>query len=167
MKAEQSARGARSHVMPKTRKTARRPVSRKPVPGSDTFALATAGAELALAALSVVNARTPMIAKAMNDPMRGSYAELTRMVSEKPLAFAKSAAAGGPGLLAMASESNRYLSEAWRTPGFGFTPGLAASMSAMAFWGRMMSLGVAWQSAMLTPIHAEATANARRLAPKT
>ena len=158
--------------MPRTRKTARRPARRKPVPGSDTFALATAGGELALAALSVVNARMPMIAKAMNDPMRGDYAELTRMVSEKPLAFAKSAAAGGPGLLAMAAESNRYFTEAWRspdlrfTPSLGFTPGLAASMNAMAFWGRMMSLGVAWQAAMLAPVHAEATANARRLAPK-
>jgi hypothetical protein len=151
--------------MPRTRKTSR-PARLKPAAPSDTFALATAGAEMTLAALRVVNARTPMIARALSDPMRGDYAELTRMVSEKPLAFAKSAAAGGPGLLAMAAESNRYLTEAWRSPGLGLAPGLAASMNAMAFWGRMMSLGVAWQSAMLAPVHAEATANARRLAPK-
>ncbi len=75
---------------------------------ADAFALATAGAELALASLRVVNARTPMITRALNDPMRGDYAELSRMVSEKPLAFAQGAAAGGPAWLAMAAESNRY-----------------------------------------------------------
>ena len=42
-----------------------------------------------------------------------------------------------------------------------------ASLGAMAFWGRMMSLGVAWQSAMLAPVHAVATANASRLGAKT
>jgi len=135
--------------------------SRKATP-ADTFALATAGAELALASLRVVNARMPMIVQALNDPMRGNYAELTRMVSEKPLAFAKGAAAGGPGWLAMAAESNRYLAQAWKAPSYGFAP----AMTAFAFWGRMMSLGVAWQSAMLAPVHVEATANARRLGPK-
>jgi hypothetical protein len=134
---------------------------------SDAFALATANAELALATLRVVNARTPMIMAALQDPMRGNYAELTRMVSEKPLAFAQGAAAGGPGFLAMAAESNRYFTQAWKTPRFGAAPGLDAAlnagMGAMAFWGRMMSLGVAWQSAMLAPVHAAATANARRL----
>jgi hypothetical protein len=63
---------------------------------SDAFALATANAELAMATLRVVNARTPMIVEALRDPMRGDYAELTRMVSEKPMAFARGAAAGAP-----------------------------------------------------------------------
>ena len=129
----------------------------------DAFSLATTGAELALASLRVVGARTPMIVQALRDPMRGDYAELTRMVSEKPLAFARGAAAGGPGLLAMTRESNRYLGEAWRTPGLSF---VATPLAAMAFWGRMMSLGMAWQTAMLTPVHAAATANARRLGAK-
>lgn len=142
-----------------------RKTRRKATP-ADTFALATAGAELALASLKVVGARTPMIVQAMSDPMRGNYAELTRMVSEKPLAFAKGAAAGGPAWLAMAAESNRYLAQAWKTPSYGLAPAMNASLGAMAFWGRMMSLGVAWQSAMLAPVHAEATANARRLSPK-
>lgn len=142
-----------------------RKTRRKATP-ADAFALATAGAELALASLKVVNARTPMIVQAFSDPMRGNYAELTRMVSEKPLAFAKGAAAGGPAWLAMAAESNRYLTEAWKKPGQGFAPAMTASLGAMAFWGRMMSLGVAWQSAMLAPVHAEATANARRLGVK-
>ena len=44
--------------------------------------------------------------------------------------------------------------------------GMDASLGAFAFWGRMMSLGVAWQSAMLAPVHAAATANARRLDAK-
>jgi hypothetical protein len=83
--------------------------------------------------------------------MRGNYAELTRMVSEKPLAFAQGASAGGPAWLAMAAESNRYLAQAWKTPRYGLAPALSASLGAMAFWGRMMSLGVAWQSAMLAP----------------
>jgi hypothetical protein len=146
--------------MARTRKTTRRTTARKASP-VDTFALATAGAELALASLRVVNARTPMIVQAFNDPMRGNYAELTRMVSEKPLAFARGAAAGGPGWLAMAAESNRYFTQAWT-----LTPGLATATNALAFWGRMMSLGVAWQSAMLAPVHAAATANARRLGSK-
>ena len=142
-----------------------RKTRRKATP-ADAFALATAGAELALASLKVVGARTPMIVQAMSDPMRGNYAELTRMVSEKPLAFAKGAAAGGPAWLAMAAESNRYLAQAWKTPTYGLAPAMNASLGAMAFWGRMMSLGVAWQSAMLAPVHAEATANARRLGSK-
>lgn len=141
--------------------------SRRKATPADTFALATAGAELALASLRVVNARMPMIVQALNDPARGNYAELTRMVSEKPLAFAKGAAAGGPGWLAMAAESNRYLAQAWKAPTYGLAPAMTASLGAMAFWGRMMSLGVAWQSAMLAPVHAEATANARRLGPKS
>lgn len=145
--------------------TSPRKTRRKATP-ADAFALATAGAELALASLKVVGARTPMIVQAMSDPMRGNYAELTRMVSEKPLAFAKGAAAGGPAWLAMAAESNRYLSQAWKTPTYGLAPAMNASLGAMAFWGRMMSLGVAWQSAMLAPVHAEATANARRLGSK-
>jgi hypothetical protein len=143
-----------------------RKTRRKAATAADAFALATAGAELAMASLSVVNARTPMIALALRDPMRGDYGELTRMVSEKPLAFAKGAAASGPAWLAMAAESNRYLAQAWKTPTFGLAPTLNASLGAMAFWGRMMSLGVAWQSAMLTPVHAVATANARRLSGK-
>ena len=146
--------------------TSPRKTRRKAATPADAFALATAGAELALASLKVVNARTPMIVQAMSDPMRGNYAELTRMVSEKPLAFAKGAAAGGPAWLAMAAESNRYLAQVWKTPTYGLAPAMNASLGAMAFWGRMMSLGVAWQSAMLAPVHAEATANARRLGPK-
>jgi hypothetical protein len=141
--------------MTKPRKT-----RRKPATALDAVSLATIGAELTLASLQVVGARAPMIAQAWRDPMRGDYAELTKMVSEKPLAFARGAAAGGPGLLAMAAESNRYLGEAWKAPGLGF---VATPLAAMAFWGRMMSLGLAWQSAMITPVHAAATANARRL----
>jgi hypothetical protein len=145
--------------MARTRKT----TTRRKTAASDGFALATASAELALASLSVINARTPMIVRALHDPMRGNYAELTRMVSEKPLAFAQGASAGGPAWLAMAAESNRYLAQAWKTPRYGVAPVLSASLGAFAFWGRMMSLGVAWQSAMLAPVHAVATANARRL----
>lgn len=148
--------------MARTRKTA----ARRKTAASDSFALATAGAELALASLRVVNARTPMIVQAFNDPMRGNYAELTRMVSEKPLAFAQGASAGGPAWLAMAAESNRYLVQAWKTPSYGLAPAMDASLGALAFWGRMMSLGVAWQAAVLAPVHAAAMANARRLGPK-
>ncbi|WP_165185433.1 hypothetical protein [Caulobacter soli] len=141
--------------MPKAR------TPRRKATAADAFSLASASTELALASLRVVNARTPMIARALSDPMRGDYAELTRMVSEKPLAFARGAAAGGPGWLAMAAESNRYFAQAWST-----TPGLSSATNAFAFWGRMMSLGVAWQAAMLAPVHAAATANARRLDAK-
>ena len=132
----------------------------------DAFSLATTAGELAMASWRVVGARTPMIVQAWRDPMRGNYAELTKMVSEKPLAFARGAAAGGPGLAAMAAESNRYLGEMWKSPGLGYANPMAAPMAAMAFWGRMMSLGMAWQSAMITPVHAAATANARRLGPR-
>ncbi|TCS13972.1 hypothetical protein [Caulobacter sp. BK020] len=138
--------------MPRPRKSRRRTTAAAAV------ALASVNAELALASLSVIGARAPMIVQALQDPMRGNYAELGRMVSEKPLAFAKGAAAAGPAWLAMAAESNRYFAQAWCA-----TPSLAAATGAMAFWGRMLSLGLAWQSAMLVPIHAAATANARRL----
>jgi hypothetical protein len=149
--------------MTRIRKTPRR----RRGTSSDAFALASASAELALASLRVIDARAPMIVAAARDPMRGNYAELARMVSEKPLAFAQGAAAAGPAWLAMAAESNRYLAQAWKTPRLSLAPALEASLGAMAFWGRMMSLGVAWQSAMLAPIHAAATANARRLGPET
>ncbi len=135
--------------------------SRRKATPADAFALASANTELALASLRVVNARAPMIARALGDPMRGDYAELTRMVSEKPLAFARGAAAGGPAWLAMAAESNRYLAQAWTV-----TPGLSSATDAFAFWGRMISLGMAWQAAMLAPVHAVATANDRRLRAK-
>ncbi|KQZ18374.1 hypothetical protein [Caulobacter sp. Root1472] len=151
--------------MPKTRPQTRKP--RRKATSAGAFALASASAELALASLRVIDARTPMIVAAVRDPMRGNYAELTRMVSEKPLAFAQGAAAAGPAWLAMAAESNRYLAQAWKAPRAGLAPALDASLGAMAFWARMMSLGVAWQSAMLAPIHAAATANARRLGAKT
>ena len=148
--------------MTKPRKT-----RRKTATVFDAFSLATASAELAVASLQVVNARTPLIVQAWRDPMRGDYAELTKMISEKPLAFARGAAAGGPGLRAMAAESNRYLGAAWKMPTLGFAASpLAGPLAAMAFWERMMSLGMAWQSAMLTPVHAAATANARRLGAK-
>jgi hypothetical protein len=150
--------------MPRTRKP------RRKASPADAFALATTGAELALASLRVINARTPMIVHAVNDPMGGNYAELGRMVSEKPLAFARGAHAAGPAWLAMAAESNRYFSrswaQAWKTPTWDLAPTLDASLGAMAFWGRMMSLGVASRSAMLAPLHASATANARRLGGK-
>jgi hypothetical protein len=148
--------------MTRIRKTPRR----RKATSSDAFALASASAELALASLRVIDARAPMIVAAARDPMRGNYAELARMVSEKPLAFAQGASAGGPAWLAMAAESNRYLAQAWKTPSYGLAPAMSASLGAFAFWGRMMSLGVAWQSAMLAPVHAAATANARRLGPK-
>lgn len=153
--------------MPKTRPQTRKP--RRKATSAGAFALASASAELALASLRVIDARAPMIVAAVRDPMRGDYAELTRMVSEKPLAFAQGAAAAGPAWLAMAAESNRYLAQAWnwKAPRAGLAPALDASLGAMAFWARMMSLGVAWQSAMLAPIHAAATANARRLGAKT
>jgi hypothetical protein len=151
--------------MPKTRPGTRKP--RRKAISADAFALASASAELALASLRVIDARAPMIVAAARNPMGGNYAELARMVSEKPLAFAQGAAAAGPAWLAMAAESNRYLAQTWKTPRHGLAPALDASLSAMAFWGRMMSLGLAWQSAMLTPIHAAATANARRLGTKT
>ncbi|WP_426013062.1 hypothetical protein [Caulobacter sp. DWR2-3-1b2] len=148
--------------MTKPRKT-----RRKTATVVDAFCLATTAGELALASWQVVGARTPMIAQALRDPMRGDYAELTKMVSEKPLAFARGAAAGGAGLLAMVADSNRYLGEAWKAPGLGVVAApVAAPMAAMAFWGRMMSLSMAWQAAMITPVHAAATANARRLGPK-
>jgi len=131
----------------------------------DAFSLAAAGTELALASLQVVNARTPMIVQAWREPLSGNYAELSRMVSEKPLAFARGAVAGGPGLLAMAAESNRYLTDAWTAP-VGAAAGLTAAWGLVQFWGRMATLGLAWQSAALAPVHAVATANARRLAPK-
>lgn len=151
--------------MPQARSTSRRPSRRSPrkATARDILALATTQAELAAASLSVVGARVPMIAAAWRDPMGGNYAELTRMVSEKPLAFARGAAAAAPAWLALTAESNRYLTEAWRGPAPGLAPGFAAAAGALAFWTRMASLGVAWQTAMLAPVHAAATANARRL----
>jgi hypothetical protein len=146
--------------MSRPRQPRRQP--RRRATAADAFAVATVNAELALASLSVVGARAPLILQAISDPMRGDYAELGRMISEKPLAFARGAAAGRPAWLAMAAESNRYFAQNWT-----LTPSLAAATGAMAFWGRMLSLGLAWQSAMLAPVHAAATANARRLGSRT
>ncbi len=138
---------------------------RKPATALDAFSLAASSAELTLATMQVVAARTPMIAKALRDPLRGNYAELTRMVTEKPVAFARGAMAGGPGWIAMAAESNRYLTHAWKVPNHSAS-GMTAALDMFQFWGRMMSLGVAWQAATMAPVHTVAMANARRLAPR-
>jgi len=149
--------------------TARKTRTRKPrrtAGPAEAIALATHSAELALASMAVVGARTPLIASAAREPAKGDYAELTRMVVEKPLAFAKGAPAGAPAWAAMTAETQRYLAQAWNTPRLGAFPAMDATLAAMAFWGRMASLSLTWQTAMLAPVHAAATANARRLGGK-
>lgn len=141
---------------------------------------ARAGQELLQASGDVIARRLEIVADAIRDPFTADYRELTLMGSEKVEALAASASAGMSGAMAVADRASRVAAResaaargaldavmASKTPMEAMT---AQSMWAANAWTRSMREGWAMSAALmklqadtLKPIHAAATANARRL----
>jgi hypothetical protein len=141
---------------------------------------ARSGQELLQASGSVISRRLEIAAEAMCNPMSGDYVELALMGSEKVEALTASAAAGLAGAMAFAEASRRAVAregeaaqDALHELASSHTPAdLLQAQGRWAFdvWDRAirngLSLSVAaleLQAGALAPIHAAATANARRL----
>ncbi|WBQ19202.1 hypothetical protein [Sphingobium yanoikuyae] len=125
--------------------------------------LASDWAETMASARSVVAARMPTIAAAWINPFAADYRELTRMVTEKTSAFGHSHRS-----ISFAQEAVRRASEA-NVHALGKLSG--GGFFGWSEWTKLAerNLDIATTLAMLptralAPIHAEATANARRLA---
>lgn len=139
-----------------------------------------AGAQTLEAARDVMAARLEILAAGLVDPARADLAEMSLMGSEKVEALSASVGAMAEGLgraggrvaLGAAQEADRAL-EAAAAAARARTPAqfLEAQLSyGLGLWGRAMSQAVTLnrdllkaQSEALAPIHAAATANARRL----
>jgi hypothetical protein len=141
---------------------------------------ARAGQELLQASGDVIARRLEIVAEAVRDPLKADYAELALMGSEKVEALAASARAGLTGALAVAGTANAVAARETAAAGRAFDAVMAArtpaeAMTAQGVWAaeamaRSMrdgwALGGAMlrlQAGMLKPIHAAATANAKRL----
>ena len=104
--------------------------------------LATQTAEMLVASAQVISVRTARMAAAGPTPNARDRREFSRMGTEKVAAAGKSAMAAGTRLPALMLATPGHSTAAW-----------------MALWGQWARLG----SAALAPVHATATANARRL----
>ncbi len=139
-----------------------------------------ASQELAAAAGGVVVRRLEIIAEAARDPLKADYAELALMGTEKVEALTASAAIGVSGAM-RAAETARRVVEREGAAARKALDAIAAARSpaealgaqgqwALNAWSRSVRDGWALGAAMLKlqadalqPIHAAATANARRL----
>lgn len=136
--------------------------------------------ELATASAAVVQRRLEIVQAALADPLRADHVELGRMGAEKVEALAASAGAACVGALDLADRSARaalresaeaeaHLARLARTGG-GLDTVVEQTNWALGVWSR--ALATSWtlggallksQAETLAPIHAAATANARRL----
>lgn len=138
------------------------------------------GAEMMQAASEVIAARMAILADGLADPMRADIREMSLMGTEKMEALSASGAAlaGAIGDLAARTSAHAMdeLSHATRAAAAmarARSPqaAVSAQMSwALGWWGRASSQAVSLnaeilkaQAEALKPIHAAATANARRL----
>ena len=141
---------------------------------------ARASRELIEASGDVVARRLEIVAEALRDPLRADYAELALMGSEKVEALAASAAAGAVGVAAAAGAAGRIAAresaaarKAMQAMTSAASPAEALNahgLWALGAWNRSVRDGWALGAAMLRlqadivqPVHAAATANARRL----
>ncbi|MFK4875302.1 hypothetical protein [Novosphingobium sp. ZW T3_23] len=124
--------------------------------------LASDWMETMTSAQSVISARMPLIAAAWADPQSANHRELTRMVTEKSAVFGQSqrAISSAQDKIWQASEANAHA--LGRLSGGGWL--------GMGEWARMFERNLEIAStlaslptAALAPVHAKATANARRL----
>lgn len=141
---------------------------------------ARTGQELAQASAAVIARRFEIMGEAMADPLRADHAELGRMGTEKVEAMAASAGAACAGALDLAERAGRLAARegveaadclarlARADTPFAFAA--AQTDWAMGAWSRAMSDGWTFcgaalkaQGRALAPVHAAATANARRL----
>lgn len=128
--------------------------------GQDVSATLTASGE-------VIARRTDMMAAAMRSPLTGDYAELAKMVPEKIDAFSKGGAAMATEWWSMQAA---FMTEAQHMGGMmmrGRPPSIAelAELSSrnMSYAVRSVERAARWGGLGLSPVHAAATANARRL----
>lgn len=139
-----------------------------------------ASQELIQASGDVVARRLEIMAEAVRDPLKADYAELVLMGSEKVEALSASAAVGASGVMAAANTAARIAareSAAARRALTAMTSAAtpaealsAQSLWALGAWNRAVRDSWAFGAAMLKlqadaihPVHAAATANARRL----
>lgn len=134
------------------------------------FAIVETGvraSETLLAASAVIHARTPLIERAMRDPLRGDYAELGLMISEKLTAFSQAGLALADTWRLMHGDAMEY----WRHVGDLATRAAVPTVAELTLLAeRTAGYGLATIGQIagagglaLAPIHARATANARRL----
>ncbi len=139
-----------------------------------------ASRELVEASGNVVARRLEILAEAVRDPLKADYAELALMGSEKVEALTASAAIGASGAMTTAETVGRIAARegaaarrALDALAGARTPADVLAVQgqwALNAWSRSVRDGWAFGAAMLKlqadalqPIHAAATANARRL----
>ncbi|KQM62336.1 MULTISPECIES: hypothetical protein [unclassified Sphingomonas] len=122
--------------------------------------------ETLAASAVVIDRRMPMIDAGMRNPWTADHVELTGMVTEKAQAFAKAGDSLAADMAAMQGLWMQMMQDAWSlgTAGRMPSPGRVAASSdrAMRLAAGMIGAG----GRALTPIHAKATANAKRLGPQ-
>lgn len=141
---------------------------------------ARAGQETAEASAQVIARRLAIMGEAMADPLRADHAELGRMGTEKIEALTASAGAVAVGALDLADQGRRiadregveasaHMARLSRTDSLAEAAALQAAWG-MGLWSRALSDGwnmgeavLKLQARALSPIHAAAVANARRL----
>ena len=107
--------------------------------------------------------RMPMIDAGMRNPWTADHVELTGMVTEKATAFAKAGDSLAADMAAMQGLWFQAMQDAWSLGTAGRLPSAkrvaASNDRAMRLAAGMIGAG----GRALTPIHAKATANAKRL----
>ena len=141
---------------------------------------ARAGQETAEASAQVIARRLAIMGEALADPLNADHAELGRMGVEKVEALTASAGAMAAGALDLADQGRRiadreglaasaHLARLAKTDSLAGAAALQAAWG-MGLWSRALSDGwdlgnsmLKLQAQALSPIHAAAVANAKRL----
>ena len=119
--------------------------------------------ETIAASAVVIDRRMPMIDAGMRNPFTADHVELTGMVTEKAQAFAKAGDSLAHDMAAMQSLWVQAMQDAWSLGTAGRIPS-ATRVAASGDRAMQLAAGMIGASGRaLTPIHAKATANARRL----
>ena len=139
-----------------------------------------AGQETAEASAKVIARRMTIMSEAMANPLRADHAELGRMGPEKVQAMTASAGALAAGAMDMADQGRRIADREGAEASAHMTrlasaDSLASAAALQAAWGMGVwsrALSDSWtmgesmlklQAKALSPIHAAAVANAKRL----
>jgi hypothetical protein len=139
-----------------------------------------AGQETAEASAQVIARRLTIMGEAMANPLRADHAELGRMGSEKVEAMTASAGAVAAGAMDLADQGRRIADREGAEASAHMTrlasaDSLAGAAALQAVWGMGVwsrALSDSWtmgesmlklQAQALSPIHAAAVANAKRL----
>lgn len=139
-----------------------------------------AGQETAEASAQVIARRLTIMGEAMANPLRADHAELGRMGPEKVEALTASAGAVASGAMDLADQGRRIANREGAEASahmarLSKTDNLAGAAALQAAWGMGVwsrALSDSWnmgeavlkmQAKALSPIHAAAVANARRL----